>query len=139
MLHILIFIGGKKLLGDLGELKRERQILAKRLQPTRSKERHPQSPRPWCPVPRETRGRGRAWPGCPDPPIVLCSLGLTRELGCKQETGDLRRLITNRMDLIPEGANTPLAGSGREAVRVLHQIRHRRPGDAEEAGKATFS
>lgn len=50
-LHPDFLLQGKELLGDLGELTRERRILASQLQHPSSQERQSSSQKPWCPVP----------------------------------------------------------------------------------------
>lgn len=73
--------------GRSEELKGKAEFWKKSYNPPEARK----APGPGCPVPRQMRGR-RAWPGSPNTSHSA--------------------LLTNRRDLIPEGASTPLQEAG---------------------------
>lgn len=83
-----------------GELRGERQISARQLRPTRSKERHCQSPRPWGPVPGGVQGQGEGL-GPPTRPTVPYSAPWDPQ---KSSDAGRKRAFSGE---IPHGQNGP--------------------------------
>lgn len=91
-LHILILTAGKKLLGDVGRAERGKANFSK----TATTDQKQRKALPVSPAlgPCSWRGAGPGGgPGSPDTShsALLRSLGPTKELRCRQETGFLRR------------------------------------------------